>query len=55
MIPTIITVILLAAALVGASVSIIKNKRSGQSGCGCGCSGCAMRDECHAKAADKKL
>ena len=26
---------------------IIKNKKSGKSGCGCGCSGCAMNGSCH--------
>ena len=26
---------------------LIKNKKEGKSGCGCGCSGCAMRDQCH--------
>lgn len=25
---------------------IIKNKKSGKSGCGCGCSGCAMNGAC---------
>ena len=24
-----------------------KNKKSGKSSCGCGCSGCAMREHCH--------
>ncbi len=31
---------------------IIKNKKSGKSGCGCGCSGCAMNGSCHSAKKD---
>ena len=27
--------------------SVIKNRRSGKSSCGCGCSHCAMKGRCH--------
>ena len=30
-------------------VRLIRRRRSGRPGCGCGCSGCAMRDSCHEK------
>lgn len=45
--------ILISAALIGVTAAIlgsmIKNKRSGKSACGCagGCSGCAMNGCCH--------
>ena len=26
-----------------------QNKKKGRSSCGCGCSGCAMREHCHSK------
>ncbi|MBE6859360.1 MAG: FeoB-associated Cys-rich membrane protein [Ruminococcus sp.] len=44
------TIIVLAVVLIliGLAVySIRKDKKSGKSSCGCGCSGCAMRDRCH--------
>ena len=27
----------------------IKKKKEGKTSCGCGCSGCAMADKCHAE------
>ena len=27
-------------------VRMVKNKKQGKSACGCGCSGCAMKDSC---------
>ena len=33
--------------------SIIKNKRSGKSGCGCGCGGCAMNGACPSSMKEK--
>lgn len=36
------------AVVVGLIVfSMVKEKKSGKSSCGCGCSGCAMKDQCH--------
>ena len=26
---------------------LIANKKAGKSSCGCGCQGCAMKDQCH--------
>ncbi len=40
------------AALVLATVKIVKDKRSGKSSCGCSCSGCPMSESCHK---EKKL
>jgi len=28
-------------------MKLIKNKKEGKSSCGCGCSDCAMRGQCH--------
>ncbi|HEZ7987418.1 MAG TPA: FeoB-associated Cys-rich membrane protein [Ruminococcus sp.] len=44
-------VIFAAVALVVALVirSMIRNKKSGRSSCGCGCSTCAMNGQCHSK------
>ncbi|HHY53288.1 MAG TPA: FeoB-associated Cys-rich membrane protein [Clostridiales bacterium] len=47
----IIPLLLIAAAVVLVVRKMIKNKKSGASSCGCGCSGCAMSDTCHPKAA----
>ncbi|MBO4928530.1 MAG: FeoB-associated Cys-rich membrane protein [Clostridiales bacterium] len=46
---TIIISILLAAAVVLVIVKMIRDKKNGKTGCGCGCSSCAMRDSCHRK------
>lgn len=36
------------AAVVGLVVfSMVRNKKSGKSSCGCGCGGCAMKEQCH--------
>ena len=38
----------LLLAVFGAIVfKMIKNKKEGKTTCGCGCSGCAMREQCH--------
>ena len=40
--------LLVAAAVVGAIVKMIRDRRKGSScGCGCGCSGCPSSDMCH--------
>lgn len=36
------------AVVVGLVIrSMAKDKKSGKTSCGCGCSGCAMKDQCH--------
>ena len=44
---TIIISILLAAVVILVIAKMIRDKKKGKSSCGCGCSGCAMRDTCH--------
>ncbi len=45
-----IAVALVLAVTVGAIVArMVSNKKKGKSSCGCGCSGCAMKDACHSK------
>ena len=36
------------ALLVGVIVYMIRQKRRGETSCGCGCTNCAMRGTCHA-------
>ena len=33
---------------------MVKDKKNGKTGCGCGCSGCAMADICHQKSENKE-
>ncbi len=43
-----IIVIAVLVLIVGLIIrGMIKNKKSGKSSCGCGCSECAMKDKCH--------
>lgn len=43
-----IAVSVLLVVLFGAIViKLIKNKKEGKTSCGCGCSDCAMRGQCH--------
>lgn len=45
-----IAVSVLLIVIFGAIVArLIKNKKEGKTSCGCGCSGCAMREQCHPK------
>ena len=44
---SIIAVIVLAVLLGAIIVKMINDKKSGKSGCGCGCEHCAMKDSCH--------
>lgn len=44
---TIAVLLIVAAILIGIIVKMVKDKRKGNSSCGCGCSNCAMRDKCH--------
>ena len=49
--PTLLICAALAALLVMAAISLIRDKRRG-GGCGCGCGGCALRDRCHGAGGD---
>ena len=45
-----IVVFLVLALIVGAVVvRMVKDKKTGKGGCGCGCSGCANAPYCHPK------
>ena len=37
----------LLGVLVAIVVSLIRKKKRGETSCGCGCSGCAMKELCH--------
>ena len=45
--PTVLICTGLASIVALVIAYLIKNKKAGKSSCGCGCSGCAMRDSCH--------
>ena len=45
---TIVVGLALAAVIGGIVLHMIRQKRRGETSCGCGCSNCAMRGECHA-------
>ncbi len=44
--PTIIIASLIGLAVVAIIVRGIINRKNGKGSCGCGCSGCAMKDNC---------
>ena len=46
---TILVLFLVAAALAGAVWSMRRGRRSGRSGCGCGCDSCPSKNNCHPK------
>ncbi len=46
---TVIISAVLAAAVIGITAGLIKNKKRGKSPCGCGCEGCAIKDICSGK------
>ena len=46
---TLIVALVLAALVASILVRLVKNKKSGKSSCGCGCSSCAMDGSCHKK------
>lgn len=46
---TIIVSAVLIAIVALVIFSMVKNKRTGGSSCGCGCSECRIRDQCHIK------
>ena len=41
----VVTVLTVIIALI--IIKMIKDKKSGKTSCGCGCSNCAMRESCH--------
>lgn len=46
---TIIVSALLVLAMSAVVYKMIKDRKNGKGGCGCGCEGCAMADKCHKK------
>ncbi len=46
---SILIIILLAAVIAAVIFKMVSDKKSGKSGCGCGCEHCAMKGECHRK------
>lgn len=51
---TIAVSILLLAIVSAIIVKTVRNKKSGKTSCGCGCSTCAMSDICHKQDGGKK-
>ncbi|MEE0945528.1 MAG: FeoB-associated Cys-rich membrane protein [Acutalibacteraceae bacterium] len=49
MLPTIIIASLIALTVIAIIVNEIVKKKKGKGGCSCGCSGCAMKENCHNK------
>lgn len=45
--PTVIVASIIAAIFLAIVIRGIINKKKGKSSCGCGCSGCALKDSCH--------
>lgn len=39
--------IMIAAAVAAVIIKKVKDKKAGKSGCGCGCSGCPSKGQCH--------
>ena len=46
-ISTIIVCAVLIAVVTAVICNMVKNKRRGQTSCGCGCDACAMKGSCH--------
>lgn len=44
---TILVLLVVLLVIGGAIATVVKNKRSGKSGCGCGCANCALKGQCH--------
>ena len=44
---TVLISLLLIAAVAAIAASLIRNRRTGKSTCGCGCKNCAMSQYCH--------
>ena len=46
---TLVLVLIVAAVIAG----MVRDRRSGKGGCGCGCKGCANAPSCHANSSPK--
>jgi hypothetical protein len=46
---TLVISIVLTLLVISIVAGMIKNKKSGNTSCGCGCSGCSLSDSCHEK------
>lgn len=44
---TIVAALLLIAAVVWIVLSLVREKKAGRGGCGCGCENCALHGKCH--------
>lgn len=44
---SIIIALVLAVIIALIIIKMLKDKKNGKTSCGCGCSGCAMKDSCH--------
>ena len=51
---TIIISIILFAIIAAIAVKTVKDKKTGKSSCGCGCSSCAMSEACGKRGIQKK-
>ena len=47
-IATIVTALVVAAMVLGAALSVIRDRKKGKSSCGCNCGCCPMSTACHA-------
>ena len=46
---TILLVLVLLAIVISIVWKLRKDKKTGQTSCGCGCEHCALHDQCHAR------
>ncbi len=46
---TILISLSIVGIVAGIVISIVRDKKAGNSSCGCGCEHCAMKDSCHKK------
>ncbi len=46
---TIIVLLIVMFLVVLAVFKLVRDRKKGKSSCGCGCSGCPMKDSCHSK------
>lgn len=51
--PTILVALVVLAVCTLIVVKMIRDKKKGKSSCGCGCSGCAMKELCHSQIAPR--
>ena len=51
--PTILVALVVLAVCTLIVVKMIQDKKKGKSSCGCGCSGCAMKELCHSQIAPR--